>query len=50
MFKKTVIAIFLLSFTFAQDAVELEENKHFNSYQKQSRQVSKGSSEHGVST
>ena len=28
MFKKTVIAIFLLSFAIAQDAVDLEENKH----------------------
>ena len=33
MYKKTTIIFCLLSMIFAQDNVELEENRHFNSYQ-----------------
>ena len=33
MYKKTAIFICLFSMIFAQDNVELEENRHFNSYQ-----------------
>ena len=33
MYKKTAIIFCLFSMIFAQDNVELEENRHFNSYQ-----------------
>ncbi len=33
MYKKTAIILCLFSMIFAQDNVELEENRHFNSYQ-----------------
>ena len=33
MHKKTAIIFCLISMIFAQDNVELEENRHFNSYQ-----------------
>ena len=33
MHKKTAIIFCLFSMIFAQDNVELEENRHFNSYQ-----------------
>ena len=33
MYKKTTIILCLFSMIFAQDNVELEEDRHFNSYQ-----------------